>query len=84
MKDIEDATFLCIDGEFTGLNNGYNVNTFDTPADSYNKIRSGSMDFLFIQFGLSIFTRDENTGRCVVISKFCSASYILSFIFCKS
>lgn len=63
VKEIENASFLCIDGEFTGLNNGHIVNAFDTPAESYLKIRAGSMDFLFIQFGLSIFTQDDKTGR---------------------
>lgn len=63
VKDIESATFLCIDGEFTGLNNGLNVTAFDTPAESYRKIRAGSLDFLFVQFGLSIFTQDQKTGR---------------------
>uniref|UniRef100_A0A146M4P1 Poly(A)-specific ribonuclease PARN n=1 Tax=Lygus hesperus TaxID=30085 RepID=A0A146M4P1_LYGHE len=58
--EIEEAlrscSFLAVDGEFTGLNNGpNNISPFDSPAEYYAKVLSGSMDFLFVQFGLSIF-----------------------------
>ncbi|XP_018310858.1 poly(A)-specific ribonuclease PARN isoform X2 [Mycetomoellerius zeteki] len=60
---IKDATFLSIDGEFTGLNSGPDAGPFDTPAQYYSKLRAGSMDFLLVQFGLSVFTYNSNTNK---------------------
>jgi len=60
---IQNATFLSIDGEFTGLNSGPDAGPFDTPAQYYAKLRAGSMDFLLVQFGLSIFTYDSQTDK---------------------
>ncbi|KAL6446904.1 hypothetical protein ACFW04_001363 [Cataglyphis niger] len=60
---LENATFLSIDGEFTGLNSGPDAGPFDTPAQYYAKLRAGSMDFLLVQFGLSIFTYDLQTDK---------------------
>ncbi|CAD1472657.1 unnamed protein product, partial [Heterotrigona itama] len=60
---IENATFISIDGEFTGLNSGPDAGAFDTPAQYYAKLRSGSMDFLLVQFGLSIFTFNTETQK---------------------
>ncbi|KAK9309234.1 hypothetical protein QLX08_000987 [Tetragonisca angustula] len=60
---IENATFLSIDGEFTGLNSGPDAGAFDTPAQYYAKLRSGSMDFLLVQFGLSVFTFNTETQK---------------------
>lgn len=60
---IRDATFLSIDGEFTGLNSGPDAGPFDTPAQYYAKLRGGSMDFLLVQFGLSVFTYDVQTNK---------------------
>ena len=60
---IENATFLSIDGEFTGLNSGPDAGPFDTPAQYYAKLRAGSMDFLLVQFGLSVFTYDSQTDK---------------------
>lgn len=60
---IQNATFLSIDGEFTGLNSGPDAGPFDTPAQYYAKLRTGSMDFLLVQFGLSIFTHDSQTDK---------------------
>ncbi|XP_029169507.1 poly(A)-specific ribonuclease PARN-like [Nylanderia fulva] len=60
---IENATFLSIDGEFTGLNSGPDAGPFDTPAQYYSKLRAGSMDFLLVQFGLSVFTYDSQTDK---------------------
>ncbi|XP_012258948.2 poly(A)-specific ribonuclease PARN-like [Athalia rosae] len=59
---LQNASFLAIDGEFTGLNSGPDASAFDTPSQYYAKLRSGSMDFLLVQFGLSVFTfnKDEN------------------------
>lgn len=52
---------MAIDGEFTGLNNGDSVLPFDEPAEYYGKLMSGSLDFLFVQFGLSLFTHISGT-----------------------
>lgn len=60
---IKSATFLAIDGEFTGLNSGPDAGAFDTPAQYYANLRSGSMDFLLIQFGLSVFTFNTQTQK---------------------
>ncbi|XP_070166394.1 poly(A)-specific ribonuclease PARN [Polyergus mexicanus] len=60
---LQNATFLSIDGEFTGLNSGPDAGPFDTPAQYYTKLRTGSMDFLLVQFGLSIFTYDSQTDK---------------------
>ncbi|RLU16444.1 hypothetical protein DMN91_010512 [Ooceraea biroi] len=60
---LKDATFLSIDGEFTGLNSGSDIGAFDTPAQYYAKLRSGSMDCLLVQFGLSAFTYDAETDK---------------------
>lgn len=62
-KVLEEASFLCIDTEFTGLNVGPDTSPFDTPAQYYTKIRSGSMNFLLVQFGLSVFTFDHETKK---------------------
>ncbi|KAG5319117.1 PARN ribonuclease, partial [Acromyrmex heyeri] len=60
---IKDATFLSIDGEFTGLIVGPDGGQFDTPAQYYSKIRAGSMNFLLMQFGLSVFTYNSDTHK---------------------
>ncbi|XP_076298678.1 poly(A)-specific ribonuclease PARN isoform X2 [Lasioglossum baleicum] len=60
---IKDASFLAIDGEFTGLNSGPDAGAFDVPAQYYAKLRAGSMDFLLVQFGLSVFTFDTDTRK---------------------
>ncbi|XP_053972981.1 poly(A)-specific ribonuclease PARN-like [Hylaeus volcanicus] len=60
---LKDASFLGIDGEFTGLNSGPDAGAFDTPTQYYTKLRAGSMDFLLVQFGLSVFTFDTQTQK---------------------
>lgn len=62
---LESATFLAIDGEFTGLNSGPDTTIFDTPAQYYAKLRKGSMNFLLVQLGLSVFSYDKITNKCV-------------------
>ncbi|XP_021925751.1 poly(A)-specific ribonuclease PARN-like isoform X2 [Zootermopsis nevadensis] len=57
------AEFLAIDGEFTGLHTGQDVNAFDTPSQYYSKLRSGSMDFLLVQFGLCAFSYDKENDK---------------------
>ncbi|XP_076623597.1 poly(A)-specific ribonuclease PARN isoform X2 [Colletes latitarsis] len=60
---LKTASFLGIDGEFTGLNSGPDAGVFDTPAQYYAKLRAGSMDFLLVQLGLSVFTFDTETQK---------------------
>lgn len=60
---LKDASFLGIDGEFTGLNSGPDAKPFDTPAQYYQKLKVGSMDFLLVQFGLSVFTYDVKNNK---------------------
>ncbi|XP_034937449.1 poly(A)-specific ribonuclease PARN-like isoform X3 [Chelonus insularis] len=60
---LTNSTFLAIDGEFTGLNAGPDCKPFDTPSQYYQKLKSGSMDFLLVQFGLSVFTYDTDTDK---------------------
>lgn len=62
-KVLEEASFLCIDTEFTGLNVGPDSTPFDSPAQYYSKIRSGSMNFLLVQFGLSVFTFEKKSKK---------------------
>ncbi|KAK3089306.1 hypothetical protein FSP39_002559 [Pinctada imbricata] len=61
---IEDACFLAIDGEFTGLEVGSgSVASFDTPEDRYHKVRQASCDFLLVQFGLCAFKYNKETKQ---------------------
>ncbi|XP_014477829.1 PREDICTED: poly(A)-specific ribonuclease PARN-like [Dinoponera quadriceps] len=62
-NDLKRATFICIDTEFTGLNSGPETGPFDTPAEYYTKLRMGSMNFLLVQFGLSLFTYNSETKK---------------------
>jgi poly(A)-specific ribonuclease len=57
------AQFLAIDGEFTGLHRGEDVNAFDTPSQYYSKLRSGSVDFLLVQFGLCAFSYNKENDK---------------------
>lgn len=52
---INNATFICIDCEFTGLNTVSDVNAYDTQKQYYEKVRNASKDFLVIQYGISAF-----------------------------
>lgn len=62
---LKNASFLAIDCEFTGLNSSTKADIYDTPAVYYAKLRSGSMDFLLIQFGLSVFTYNKEREKYV-------------------
>ncbi|GAB6021420.1 Poly(A)-specific ribonuclease pnldc1 [Chamberlinius hualienensis] len=59
---INEATFLTIDAEFTGLNVAKTLHAYDTPEERYSKLREGALDFLLIQFGLCAFKWKES--RC--------------------
>uniref|UniRef100_A0AAR2JBX7 Poly(A)-specific ribonuclease PARN n=1 Tax=Pygocentrus nattereri TaxID=42514 RepID=A0AAR2JBX7_PYGNA len=60
---VEEADFLAIDGEFSGISDGPSVsaltNGMDTPEERYAKLRKHSMDFLLFQFGLCTFRYDQ-------------------------
>lgn len=63
---IKAATFLAIDGEFTGLSNLSRVeNSLDTPEGRYCKLREGSRDFLLIQFGLCAFSWEAEEKKYI-------------------
>uniref|UniRef100_A0A7N8XHF7 Poly(A)-specific ribonuclease PARN n=1 Tax=Mastacembelus armatus TaxID=205130 RepID=A0A7N8XHF7_9TELE len=66
---IEEADFLAIDGEFSGISDGPNVsaltNGLDTPEERYTKLKKHSMDFLLFQFGLCTFTYDQTKSKYI-------------------
>ncbi|XP_008314795.1 poly(A)-specific ribonuclease PARN isoform X1 [Cynoglossus semilaevis] len=67
---IEEADFLAIDGEFSGISDGPNVsaltNGLDTPEERYTKLKKHSMDFLLFQFGLCTFTYDQTNSKYII------------------
>uniref|UniRef100_A0AAX7TMY9 Poly(A)-specific ribonuclease PARN n=1 Tax=Astatotilapia calliptera TaxID=8154 RepID=A0AAX7TMY9_ASTCA len=66
---IEEADFLAIDGEFSGISDGPNVsaltNGLDTPEERYTKLKKHSMDFLLFQFGLCTFKYDQAKSKYI-------------------
>ncbi|XP_017543900.2 poly(A)-specific ribonuclease PARN [Pygocentrus nattereri] len=64
---VEEADFLAIDGEFSGISDGPSVsaltNGMDTPEERYAKLRKHSMDFLLFQFGLCTFRYDQAQSK---------------------
>uniref|UniRef100_A0A8C3SBT9 Poly(A)-specific ribonuclease n=1 Tax=Chelydra serpentina TaxID=8475 RepID=A0A8C3SBT9_CHESE len=69
---IEEADFLAIDGEFSGISDGPSVSTltngFDTPEERYQKLKKHSMDFLLFQFGLCSFKYDHTEAKYIMKS----------------
>ncbi|XP_044289311.1 poly(A)-specific ribonuclease PARN [Varanus komodoensis] len=69
---IEDADFVAIDGEFSGISDGPSVsaltNGFDTPEERYQKLKKHSMDFLLFQFGLCTFKYDQTESKYITKS----------------
>ncbi|XP_066545233.1 poly(A)-specific ribonuclease PARN [Amia ocellicauda] len=69
---IEEADFLAIDGEFSGISDGPSVsaltNGLDTPEERYFKLKKHSMDFLLFQFGLCTFKYDPSESRYIMKS----------------
>ncbi|XP_033986286.1 poly(A)-specific ribonuclease PARN [Trematomus bernacchii] len=67
---IEEADFLAIDGEFSGISDGPNVsaltNGLDTPEERYTKLKKHSMDFLLFQFGICTFTYDQAKSKYII------------------
>ncbi|XP_061130275.1 poly(A)-specific ribonuclease PARN isoform X2 [Syngnathus typhle] len=66
---IEEADFLAIDGEFSGISDGPSVsaltNGLDTPEERYTKLKKHSMDFLLFQFGLCTFKYDHKDSKYI-------------------
>ncbi|XP_041435221.1 poly(A)-specific ribonuclease PARN-like isoform X2 [Xenopus laevis] len=71
-KAIEEADFLAIDGEFSGISDGPSVSTltngFDTPEERYTKLKKHSMEFLLFQFGLCTFNYDNTEEKYLIKS----------------
>uniref|UniRef100_A0A8C9TZI0 Poly(A)-specific ribonuclease PARN n=1 Tax=Scleropages formosus TaxID=113540 RepID=A0A8C9TZI0_SCLFO len=69
---IEEADFLAIDGEFSGISDGPSVsaltNGLDTPEERYHKLKKHSMDFLLFQFGLCTFKYEQSESKYVMKS----------------
>ncbi|XP_056442464.1 poly(A)-specific ribonuclease PARN isoform X1 [Gadus chalcogrammus] len=67
---IDEADFLAIDGEFSGISDGPNVsaltNGMDTPEERYAKLKKHSMDFLLFQFGLCTFKYDTEASKYII------------------
>ncbi|CAF98128.1 unnamed protein product, partial [Tetraodon nigroviridis] len=67
---IEEADFLAIDGEFSGISDGPNVsaltNGLDTPEERYTKLKKHSMDFLLFQFGVCTFKYDQTKSKYII------------------
>ncbi|KAF3687931.1 Poly(A)-specific ribonuclease PARN [Channa argus] len=66
---LEEADFLAIDGEFSGISDGPNAsaltNGLDTPEERYTKLKKHSMDFLLFQFGLCTFRYDQKKSKYI-------------------
>ena len=59
-KAIDDAIFVAIDGEFTGLTAYKGLSPLDTPEDRYIKCQDSARQFLLVQFGLCTFHYDHD------------------------
>ncbi|XP_016431591.1 poly(A)-specific ribonuclease PARN isoform X2 [Sinocyclocheilus rhinocerous] len=66
---VQEADFISIDGEFTGISDGLSVsaltNGLDTPEERYTKLRKHSMNFLLFQFGLCTFRYEQNQSSYI-------------------
>ena len=61
---VDNADFISIDGEFTGLHNEESKNSaLDTPAERYAKTRKSVNKFLLVQFGLCTFRYDKKKKK---------------------
>lgn len=60
-KAIEDAAFIAIDGEFTGLSTSslFEPTLFDTAEMRYTKLRKSLSNFALCQCGLSMYVTDS-------------------------
>lgn len=60
---IDDAIFLSIDGEFTGLSDYKRISAFDLPHERYDKLQASARQFLLVQFGLCAFHYDAKLDK---------------------
>lgn len=61
---IADASYLCVDTEFTGLpSRRERGDVLDSIADRYRGLCTGVSRYAVLQFGLSAFCIDPGTGR---------------------
>ncbi|XP_065558644.1 poly(A)-specific ribonuclease PARN-like isoform X2 [Artemia franciscana] len=60
VRDIQQAEFLAIDAEFTGLTDK-NLGLLDTVEERYEKLRT-STNYSLVQFGLAVFFREKEGG----------------------
>nr|CAB3264978.1 poly(A)-specific ribonuclease PARN [Phallusia mammillata] len=61
---IKEASFIAIDGEFTGLSNGsFNTTAYDSPPQRYLKLHSNTHNFLLIQFGMCAFRWSDESQK---------------------
>uniref|UniRef100_A0A3B3HDS6 Uncharacterized protein n=1 Tax=Oryzias latipes TaxID=8090 RepID=A0A3B3HDS6_ORYLA len=81
---IDEADFLAIDGEFSGISDGPSVsaltNGLDTPEERYVKLKKHSMDFLLFQFGLCTFKYDQEKSKTSPDLKFICQSSSIDFL----
>lgn len=64
-ETLEDATFIAIDSEFTGLESDEfsKSSLFDTIEERYEKMRKAVEPFIVLQFGITAFKRIPNDNR---------------------
>nr|XP_002129059.1 poly(A)-specific ribonuclease PARN [Ciona intestinalis] len=63
-KAIDESSFICIDGEFTGLtNHRYNLTSYDSPEERYLKLHSNTENFMLLQFGMCTFSWKEDEQK---------------------
>jgi len=60
LKRISTAEFVSLDLEFTGLPHKDCYNMLDTREERYQKVSKSIQEFFVLQYGVSIFTREEN------------------------
>ena len=60
-KDLQEASFTCLDFEFSGLHtsNCHPISLFDTPPERYKLLCKSCQDFTVLQCGISIFCYDS-------------------------
>uniref|UniRef100_A0A131XCW4 Putative polya-specific ribonuclease parn isoform 1 n=1 Tax=Hyalomma excavatum TaxID=257692 RepID=A0A131XCW4_9ACAR len=56
---VENASFVAVDCEFTGLALEQSTHAYDTPEERYRKLRESSLDFLVVQVGVCAFKYDK-------------------------
>ncbi|XP_022243019.1 pre-piRNA 3'-exonuclease trimmer-like [Limulus polyphemus] len=66
-SSINQAAFIAIDTEFTGLNTGPSTKPclFDTPAERYKKLQLSVQQYVICQIGLSAFVKDQEANSYV-------------------